>query len=143
MSQFKLKNSHKSWIRSCICRGGGPPELPQDAIQALDVALKHGTLLNPMCTGINHSFYFYDPKTTHTLGNGAEVGTLNPLLNPLNKLLLLSNVHRMGLCGRTWKEMAREEYSFWDFVDELQVIRSSMSFSSFYAVDWCSCFNRA
>lgn len=64
------------------CRGEGPPELPQDAVQALDVALKHGTLLNPMCTAVNHGFFFYDPRTTHTLGNGAEVGLCKIALTP-------------------------------------------------------------
>jgi len=35
------------------------------------VALKHGTLLNPLCTAVNRAFFF--PDTVQSLGNGAEV----------------------------------------------------------------------
>ena len=58
----------------CVgCRGQGGSDIPQDAIQALDVALKYGTLLNPLCTAVSRAFFFPDPDTTHSLGGGAEV----------------------------------------------------------------------
>lgn len=53
----------------------GGTDIPQDAIQCLDVALKHGTMLNPLCTSVNRAFFFPDPDSTHSLSNGAEVGS--------------------------------------------------------------------
>lgn len=54
-------------------------DIPQDAIQTLDVALKHGTMLNPLSTTVNRAFFFPDPQATSSLGNGAEVGSRLPL----------------------------------------------------------------
>ncbi len=80
------------WLDNCSvapCRGDGAPDIPQDAIQALDVALKHGTLLNPLCTAVNRAFFFPDPDTIQSLGGGAEVLLL--LLSP-------SQIYLESLC---------------------------------------------
>ena len=55
-----------------MCRGR-ESEMPQDAIQALDVALKHATMMDPRCTPVARAFYFFDPSAVRSLGGGAEV----------------------------------------------------------------------
>lgn len=63
-----------------MCRGRcGGSEIPQDAIHALDVALKHGTSLRPECQSFARAFFFYDPSIVRPLGNGAEVSLPFPL----------------------------------------------------------------
>ena len=58
------------------CRGRGGPDVPQDAIQALDVALKHSTTLNPTAFSVARAFFFPDPTNTRSLTGGAEVRKL-------------------------------------------------------------------
>ena len=61
-----------------LCRGRyAGTEFPQDAVQALDVALKHGTALNPECHAVARAFFFRGSQTK-SISNGAEVSM--PLL---------------------------------------------------------------
>ena len=45
--------------------------MPQDAIQALDVALKHAAMMSANLVAIARAFF--NPATARTLGAGAEV----------------------------------------------------------------------
>ncbi|KAK9827384.1 hypothetical protein WJX81_005044 [Elliptochloris bilobata] len=54
-------------------RGKGGADIPQDAIQALDVALKHNTAMNPKCQAFARAFFWQDPDKVRPLGGGAEV----------------------------------------------------------------------
>jgi len=54
-------------------RGQGGGDVPQDAIQALDVALKHGTALKANCQAFARAFFWDDPTKVRPLGGGAEV----------------------------------------------------------------------
>ena len=45
--------------------------MPQDAIQALDVALKHSAMMSAFLVPVARAFY--NPGTARTLGGGAEV----------------------------------------------------------------------
>ncbi len=54
----------------CLCRGRSA-EMPQDAIQALDVALKHAAMMSPILVPVARAFF--NPGTARTLGAGAEV----------------------------------------------------------------------
>lgn len=47
-------------------------EFPQDAVQALDVAFKHGVSLNPDCEPVARAF-FVRSQAAMDIGNGAEV----------------------------------------------------------------------
>ncbi|KAK9804830.1 hypothetical protein WJX72_007669 [[Myrmecia] bisecta] len=51
-------------------RSGG--EIPQDAVQAMDVALKHSSHNNPDCTAAGRAFFF-SSGLVRSLGNGVEV----------------------------------------------------------------------
>ena len=62
--------------------------MPQDAIQALDVALKHAAMMSPILVPVARAFF--NPGTARTLGAGAEVGQW--LLNP--------TCRGSGRCGR-------------------------------------------
>ena len=55
------------------CRGHGGPEVPQAAIQALDMALKHTASLDPRCQVSIRSIFWHDPAKIRSLGGGAEV----------------------------------------------------------------------
>ena len=48
-------------------------EVPQAATQALDIALRHTSAMNPSCQVFNRSFFWHDPSRIHSLGGGAEV----------------------------------------------------------------------
>lgn len=43
------------------------------AAQALDVALKHNTSMNPKCQAFARAFFWQDPDKIRPLGGGAEV----------------------------------------------------------------------
>ena len=63
-------------LTSFQCRGesnGG--EVPQDAVQALDVALKHSTALRDDCDTMARAFFFHNCPS-FSIGNGAEVTPL-------------------------------------------------------------------
>ena len=47
-------------------------EMPADAIQALDVALKHSAADNALCTMVNRNFFFQGSQPS-PLGGGVEV----------------------------------------------------------------------
>ena len=47
-------------------------EMPADAIQTLDVALKHSAADNALCTMVNRNFFFQG-STPSSLGGGVEV----------------------------------------------------------------------
>ena len=47
--------------------------MPQDAIQALDVALKQSVLMNRTAIVLSRAVFFPDPSTTAPLPGGAEV----------------------------------------------------------------------
>ena len=47
--------------------------MPQAATQALDIALRHTSSMNPSCQVFNRSFFWHDPSRIHSLGGGAEV----------------------------------------------------------------------
>ena len=50
--------------------------MPQDAVQALDVALKNGASNHPDCVTLPRAFFFYDSNLVKTVGGGAEVSPL-------------------------------------------------------------------
>lgn len=54
------------------CRAGSGLEIPQDAIQALDVALKHSAADSSLCTTVGRSFFF-EGGGTQPISGGAEV----------------------------------------------------------------------
>ena len=63
------------------CRGRyAGSEFPQDSVQALDVALKHGTSLNPEFETVARAF-FIRGQATKSIGNGAEVTTIPPSIS--------------------------------------------------------------
>ena len=85
------------------CRGRcGGSEIPQDAIHALDVALKHGTSLRPECQSFARAFFFYDPSIVRPLGNGAEVSLASPSALTSSILCTIQNLRVsaivMGFC---------------------------------------------
>ena len=52
--------------------------MPQDAIQALDVALKHSAMMSAVLVPVARAFY--NPSTAKSLFGGAEVRSRAPLL---------------------------------------------------------------
>ncbi|CAD7705067.1 unnamed protein product [Ostreobium quekettii] len=50
----------------------GGLDIPKDAIQALDVVLRHSASMDPNCTPVGRSLYFWDPSKRQPLGGGAE-----------------------------------------------------------------------
>ena len=65
-----------------LCRGeSSGAEVPQDAIQALDVALKHGTALRDDCESLARAFFFRN-SPSFSIGNGAEVRLTQIILSP-------------------------------------------------------------
>ena len=63
--------------RHLCCRGKAKGALPQDAVQALDVALKNGASNHPECVTLPRAFFFYDPAVVKPVGGGAEVPFLD------------------------------------------------------------------
>ncbi len=61
-----------SWLTLLLpsCRGRST-EMPQDAIQALDVALKHSAMMSAVLVPVARAFY--NPSTAKSLFGGAEV----------------------------------------------------------------------
>ena len=56
-------SSLKLWLcTSTDCRGQ-MQQMPMESIQALDVALMHGTALNPACTPFGRNFFFQVNKS--------------------------------------------------------------------------------
>lgn len=47
-------------------------EVPRDAIQALDVVLRHAAAMRPNCVAVTRALYFHDPRDVRRLGGGAE-----------------------------------------------------------------------
>ena len=45
----------------------GGIDLPQDAIQALDIALRHSAMMEPSCIPVARSLYFFNPNQRHLL----------------------------------------------------------------------------
>ena len=62
-------------------RGKAQGALPQDAVQALDVALKNGASNHPDCVTLPRAFFFYDPAVVKPVGGGAEVCISSTLLH--------------------------------------------------------------
>jgi hypothetical protein len=67
-------------------------DVPQEAIQALDVALKHGASQNPNCQSFARAFFFDDKEKIKPLGNGAEVGL------HCSRGFAISNVRMFEIC---------------------------------------------
>ena len=63
-------------LNTLLNRAGAGLEIPQDAIMALDVALKHSTADNVLCTAVSRNFFFEGSGTTPISG-GAEVSISN------------------------------------------------------------------
>ena len=61
-----------------ICRGQNGEEIPQDAVQALDIALKHTVSYRDDVKTFARAIFWHDPTKVRPLGNGAEAGH-NPL----------------------------------------------------------------
>ena len=62
----------------CLFRGKAKGALPQDSVQALDVALKNGASNHPDCVTLPRAFFFYDPAVVKPVGGGAEVHWMAP-----------------------------------------------------------------
>ena len=56
-----------------VCSGKAKGPIPQDAVQALDVALKNTASNHPDCVTLPRAFFFYDKEMVKTVGGGAEV----------------------------------------------------------------------
>ena len=56
-----------------LCSGKAKGPIPQDAVQALDVALKNTASNHPDCVTLPRAFFFYDREMVKTVGGGAEV----------------------------------------------------------------------
>lgn len=56
-----------------LCSGKAQGPIPQDAVQALDVALKNTASNHPDCVTLPRAFFFYDREMVKTVGGGAEV----------------------------------------------------------------------
>ena len=56
-----------------LCSGKAKGPIPQDAVQALDVALKNTASNHPDCVTLPRAFFFYDKEMVKTVGGGAEV----------------------------------------------------------------------
>lgn len=77
LSMSVLCTQHAKSVHVC-CRGKAKGALPQDAVQALDVALKNGASNHPDCVTLPRAFFFYDPDVVKPVGGGAEVCLLHP-----------------------------------------------------------------
>ncbi len=77
LSMSVLCTQHAEYVHVC-CRGKAKGALPQDAVQALDVALKNGASNHPDCVTLPRAFFFYDPDVVKPVGGGAEVCLLHP-----------------------------------------------------------------
>ena len=56
-----------------FCSLYGDSPIKRAAAQALDVALKHNTSMNPKCQAFARAFFWADPDKIRPLGGGAEV----------------------------------------------------------------------
>lgn len=56
-----------------LCSGKAKGPIPQDSVQALDVALKNTASNHPDCVTLPRAFFFYDREMVKTVGGGAEV----------------------------------------------------------------------
>lgn len=54
------------------CSGNLGEEIPQDAVQALDVALKHSMSYRDDVKAFARAIFWRDPTKVRPLGNGAE-----------------------------------------------------------------------
>ena len=70
-----------------FCRGKAQGALPQDSVQALDVALKNGASNHPDCVTLPRAFFFYDKDVVKPVGGGAEVDINTNCGNQLNRNL--------------------------------------------------------
>lgn len=59
-----------------VCSGKAKGPIPQDAVQALDVALKNTASNHPDCVTLPRAFFFYDKEMVKTVGGGAEVSCM-------------------------------------------------------------------
>ena len=66
-----------------LCSGKAKGPIPQDAVQALDVALKNTASNHPDCVTLPRAFFFYDREMVKTVGGGAEVKPQVCRLRPL------------------------------------------------------------
>lgn len=67
-------------MTSVLCSGKAKGPIPQDAVQALDVALKNTASNHPDCVTLPRAFFFYDREMVKTVGGGAEASCLCPSL---------------------------------------------------------------
>ena len=74
---------HAESVRVCF-RGKAQGALPQDSVQALDVALKNGASNHPDCVTLPRAFFFYDPDVVKPVGGGAEERLLHPCPSDLS-----------------------------------------------------------
>ncbi len=58
------------------CSGGEGEEIPQDAVQALDIALKHSVSYRDDVKTFARAIFWHDPTKVKPLGNGAEACTV-------------------------------------------------------------------
>ena len=54
------------------CRGQNGEEIPQDAVQALDIALKHSVSYRDDVKTFARAIFWHDPTKVKPLGNGTE-----------------------------------------------------------------------
>jgi hypothetical protein len=85
LSMSVLYMQHAESVHVC-CRGKAKGALPQDSVQALDVALKNGASNHPDCVTLPRAFFFYDPEVVKPVGGGAEVCLLHPCFLDLSSI---------------------------------------------------------
>ncbi len=74
------------------CRGQDGDEIPQDAVQALDIALKHSISYRDEVKTFARAIFWNDPDKVRPLGNGAEACTIPTNIMTLMQLISLTNV---------------------------------------------------
>lgn len=55
------------------CRGALSGDTPQDALQVLDVALKHSPSLRENCLSTPAALFLDEPQSLRPIGDGAQV----------------------------------------------------------------------
>ena len=63
-------------VSAPCCRGLSQGNLPQDAVQCLDVALKQPALFHPQVVTLPRAFFVEDPASAIGLGGPSEVSTV-------------------------------------------------------------------
>ena len=76
-----------------LCSGKAKGPIPQDSVQALDVALKNTASNHPDCVTLPRAFFFYDREMVKTVGGGAEVSCKSAGHVPMSLIAYIDAQH--------------------------------------------------